>query len=121
MGKNLLYRTAKFCIISCYSLIFWNHLITFTVFCHSFMLNLLSNSVFIWSKMCLLILLISFLDQFMSLVVGWFAKFSLWSFKVKMELPVPLISILPNISACFANLTPSLLIFVPMFFFVLFL
>ena len=62
-------------------LIFLNHLITLIVFFHSFALNLLTNSVFSWSNICLFIRPISFLDGFMSLVVGWLVKFSLWSFK----------------------------------------
>ena len=72
--------------------------------------------MFIWSN-CLLIHPILFLDEFMSLVVGWFIKFSLWFFKVLKELQVPFISILSNISACFPNLTLSLLVFVQMFLF----
>ena len=80
-----------------------------------FTLNLLTNFVFIWYKICLLILPISFLDEFMSLVVRWFIKFSLWSFKVTKEFLVSFISILSNISACFENLIPSVLIFGPIF------
>ena len=34
-----------------------------------------------WSNICLFIRPIVFLDGFMSLVVGWLVKFSLWSFK----------------------------------------
>ena len=63
-------------------LIFLNHLITLIVFFHSFALNLLTNSVFSWSNICLFIRPISFLDGFISLVVGWLVKFSLWSFRV---------------------------------------
>ena len=90
-------------------LIFSNHLITLLVFFHSFTLNLLTNFEFIRSNMCLRILPISFLDGFMSLAVGWLIKFSLFSFRIIKELPVPFISILSNIFACFANLIPSLL------------
>ena len=61
-------------------LLFPNHFITRIVFFHSFTLNLLTNFVFIWSNICLLVLPISFLDEFMSLFVGWLVKFSLWSF-----------------------------------------
>ena len=60
---------------------------------------------------------ISFLDRFMSLVVGLFVKFSLWSLKVTKELPETFISMLSNISVCFEKLIPSLLICVSMFLF----
>ena len=70
MGKNPLYQIADICTIFLL-LIFSNHLITPMVFFNSFTLNLLTNFEFIWSNICLLILPISFLDGFMSLVVGW--------------------------------------------------
>ena len=98
-------------------LIFLNQLITLAVFFHSFTINLQISSVFNWSKIYLLLLPTSFLDRFMSLVVGWFIKITLWSFKVTKELHVPFISILSNMSACFTCLIPSLLIFVPMLLF----
>ena len=83
------------------------------MFFYSFSLNLPTNSFFIWSHICLFIQPISFLDGFMSLVVGRLVKLSLWSFRVIKELPVPFISIKSNIFACFANLITSLLTFVP--------
>ena len=46
-----------------------------------FIYTYLTNSMFDWFKICWLILLISYLDEFMSLVVGWFINFFLWSFK----------------------------------------
>ena len=95
MGKNPLYQTKN--LYSPLLLIILNHLITLIVFFHSFTLNLLTNSLFIWSNICLLILPISFLDEFMSLVVGWLVNLSLWSFRVIKELLVPFISILSNI------------------------
>ena len=70
-----------------------NHL----AFFHSFTLNLQTNFEFIWFNICLLILPISFLDGFMSLIVGWLVKFSFWSFRVIKELKVPFISVLSNI------------------------
>ena len=81
-------------------LIFLNHLITLIVLYHSFTLNLLTNSVSIWSNICLLILSISLLDEFMNLVLG--------CYRVIRELPVPFILILSNAFAGFANLVTSL-------------
>ena len=43
----------------------------------------------------------------MSLVVGWFKKFSLWSFKVIKQLAVPFTSTLSSIFASLAYLIPS--------------
>ena len=85
-------------------LIFLNNLITLIVFFDSLSLNSLTNSAFNWSKICLLILLVSFLDGLMGLVVGWLIKFSLCFFKVTQELNVPFLSILSYISACFCKL-----------------
>ena len=76
-------------------LISLNHLITLIVLYHSFTLNLLTNSVFIWSNRCLLILSISLLDEFMNLVLG--------CYRVIRELPVPFILILSNAFAGFDN------------------
>ena len=70
--------------------------------------------MFIWSKIHLLIRSISFLDGFMAHAVAWLIKFTLWPFKVTKELPVSFISVLSDVFPCFANLTPFLLIFVPM-------
>ena len=50
--------------------------------------------MFSWSKVCLLILPISFLHIFISIVVKWSIKFFLWTFKVIKELLVPLTRIL---------------------------
>ena len=120
-GANCLLRSLKKYLPNCKSLlllIFLHYLIRPIVFFHSFTLNSQTNFVFIWSNIYLLILPVSFLDGFMNLVVGWLVKFSLWCFRVTEELPVPIISILFNISACFANLIHFLLIFVAMFLFV---
>lgn len=64
---------------------------------------------------CLLIFPIFFLDGFMNVIVGWLIKFFLWSFKATKGLSVSFTSILSNVSACFANLIPSFLIFGPIF------
>ena len=56
----------------------------------SFSFRISSVNVFIWSKICSLILSISFLDGFTRLVVWWFIKFPLWSFKVTKDLLAPI-------------------------------
>ena len=66
-------------------LIFLNHLITLIVFFHSFTLNLLTNSAFIWSNICSLILAISFLDGFMSLVFDKFFQFDIKDFYLSIK------------------------------------
>ena len=43
----------------------------------------------------------------MSLVVGWFKKFSLWSFKVTKQLAIPFTSTLSSIFASLSYLIPS--------------
>ena len=86
---------------------FVNQLITLAVFFHSFTSNISHSSEFIWSKICLLILLISFLARLLSLVVGWFRNFALWSFKVIKQSAVPFTSTLSSIFASLANIIPS--------------
>ena len=79
---------------------------TLAGFFHSFTFNISHSLEFIWSKICLLILPISFLAGLMSLV-GWFKKFALWSFKVTKQLSVPFASTLSSIFASLAYLIPS--------------
>ena len=87
--------------------IFLNQLITPAVFFHSFTFNISYSLEFVWSKICLLILPISFLAGLISHVVGWFKKFALWSFKVIKQLAVPFTSTLSSIFAFLAYLIPS--------------
>ena len=77
------------------------------MFFHSFTFNISHSLEFIWSKICLLILPISFLAELMSLVRGWFKKFALWSFKVTKQLAVPFTSTLSSIFAFLGCLIPS--------------
>ena len=70
------------------------HLITLIVFSIHLCYAKFTISVLIWPNFCLLILPISFLDKSISLVVQWLVNFSLWSFRVIKELPLPFISIL---------------------------
>ena len=81
--------------------IYLNQLITLAVFLHSFTFNISHGLEFIWSKICLLILPIWFVAGLMSLVVGWFKKFALWSFTVTKQLAVPFTS---TLSSTFASL-----------------
>ena len=77
--------------------IFLNQLITLAVFFNSFTFKISHSLEFIWSKICLLIFPISFLAGLMSLVVGWFKKFALWSLKVIQQLAGPFTSALSSI------------------------
>ena len=77
------------------------------MFFHSFTFNISHSLEFIWSKICLLILPISFLAGLMSLVRGWFKKFALWSFKATKQLAVPFTSTLSSIFAFWGYLIPS--------------
>ena len=90
---------------------FLNQLTTLAVFFHSFIFNISHILEFIWSKICLLILPISFLAGLMSLLLGWFKKFALWSFKVTKQLAVSFTSTLSCIFASLAYLIPSQFIF----------
>ena len=92
----------------CFLSIFSNQLITSVVFFHSLSFSFSHKQILILSNIDLLILPISFLAGFISLVVRWLEKFSLWSFKVIKQLLVPLISILLTISAHFVYFMPSL-------------
>ena len=92
----------------CFLSIFSNQLITSVVFFHSLIFSFSHKQILILSNIDLLILPISFLAGFSSLVVRWLEKFSLWSFKVIKQLLVPLISILLTISAHFVYFMPSL-------------
>ena len=87
--------------------ILWKQSITLAVFFHSFTFNISHSLEFIWSRICLLILPISFLAGLMSLVVGWFKKFTLWSFKVIKQLAVLFTSTLSSIFVSLAYLIPS--------------
>ena len=99
-------------VCTCFSSIFSNELITSVVFFQSLSFNFSRNQMLILSNTVLQILPISFFAGFNNLVVGWFTKLSLWSFKVKKQVLVPLISILSNISARFAYFVPYLFIIV---------
>ena len=99
-------------VCTCFSSIFSNELITSVVFFQSLSFNFSRNQMLILSNTVLQILPISFFAGFNNLVVGWFTKLSLWSFKVKKQVLVPLISILSNISARFAYFVPHLFIIV---------
>ena len=92
----------------CFLSIFSNQLITSVVFFHSLSFSFSHQQILILSNIDLLILPISFWAGFISLVVRWLEKFSLWSFKVIKQLLVPLISILWTISAHFVYFMPSL-------------
>ena len=87
--------------------IFSNQSITPAVFFHSFTFNIWHSLEFIWSRIWLLVLPISFLAGLMSLVVGWFEKLALWSFKVIKQLAVPFTSTLSCIFFYLAYLIPS--------------
>ena len=87
--------------------IFLNQSITPAVFFHSFTFNIWHSLEFIWSRIWLLVLPISFLAGLMSLVVGWFEKLALWSFKVIKQLAVPFTSTLSCIFFYLAYLIPS--------------
>ena len=108
-GRSPLCQMLEICL-DFYFQFFWNQLITLAVFFHSFTFNISHSLEFIWSKICLLILPISFLVGLMILVVGWFKKVSLWSFKVKKKLDVSFTSTLSNIFASLVYLIPSQLI-----------
>ena len=87
--------------------IFLNQSITPAVFFYSFTFNIWHSLEFIWSRIWLLVLPISFLAGLMSLVVGWFEKLALWSFKVIKQLAVPFTSTLSYIFFYLAYLIPS--------------
>ena len=86
--------------------IFLNQLIRLVVFFHSFTFNISHNLEFIWSKICLLILPISFLAGLTSLVVGGSQNFTVWSLKMIKQLAVPFKSILSSIFGSLAYLIP---------------
>ena len=79
------------------------------MFFHSLTFSFSHKQMLILSNIELIILLISFLVEFISLV-GWLIEFSFWSLKVIKQLLVPLISILLNISARFLYFMLSLFI-----------
>ena len=108
-GRSPLCQMLEICL-DFYFQFFLNQLITLAVFFHSFTFNVSHSLEFIWSKICLLILPISFLVRLMSLVVGWFKKVSLWSFKVTKKLDMPFTSTLSNIFPSLVYLIPSQLI-----------
>ena len=86
----------------CFLSIFSNQLITSVVFFPLLSFKFSHIQILIISNKDLLIFPSSFLAGFISLVVGWWAYFSIWSFKVITQLLKLLISIASNISACFA-------------------
>ena len=100
-------------VCRCFSSIFSNQLITSVVFLHLLSCRFSHKQILILSNIDLVILTISFLVGFINLVVGWLAKFSLWSFKVIRQLLVPVISILSDMLARFAYVIPSLFIISP--------
>ena len=76
-------------LCTCFSSIFSNELITSVVFFQSLSFNFSRNQMLILCNTVLQILPISFFAEFNNLVVGWFTKLSLWSFKVKKQVLVP--------------------------------
>ena len=100
-------------VCRCFSSIFSNQLITSVVFLHLLSCRFSHKQILILSNIDLVILTISFLVGFINLVVGWLAKFSLWSFQVIRHLLVPVISILSDMLARFAYVIPSLFIISP--------
>ena len=85
---------------------FLNQLITFAVFSYSFIFNASHSLEFNWSKICLLILRISFSAGLMSLAVGWFKKLALLSFKVIKQFALLFTLTLSSFFAFLAYLIP---------------
>ena len=87
--------------------IFFNQLITAVVLFHCCSCNLFRNSLLMFSRITLLIILISFFPGLISHAVALFSKFGLWSFNIMKHSSLSLIWILSRMFFLLAIFLPS--------------